>query len=237
MPQPTTLPPAPSRARAVGPWPAARSDGLPPNAQRLMVTGIIGLHIVAAWGLMQVREVREAVVSAAPLLFEMIAPEQPKPPVPPPPVPVTQKTPPPPLPVIAASPSPAPAPFVVAPPPVEPPPPAPVQIAPPAPPAPPVAPPPPKTIALSEVQFLKTPVLEYPPAARRARESGRVTLRFFIDEAGLPRQIQVSRSSGFARLDEAAVATMAKAVFKPYAENGQPIGVWAVIPLDFTLER
>lgn len=237
MPQPTDPPSVPPRARMAGAWPVAPADGLPPNAQRLMVTGIVGLHILVAWGLMQVREVREAVVSAAPLLFEMIAPEQPKPPVPPPPRPVTQKAPPPqPAPVIAAAPSPAPAPFVVAPPPVEPPPPAPVQLAAPAP-TPPAPPPPLKTIAASEVQFLRTPVLEFPAASRRARESGRVTLRLFIDEAGQPRQVQVSRSSGFVRLDEAAVATMNKALFKPYTENGQPIGVWAVIPLDFSLER
>jgi len=206
-----------------------------------MVAGVAVAHIAAVWGLLQVREVREAVAEMAPMIFSIVQPPAPTPPPAPPlpPKPQPQQKAPPPLPVVAAPPSPAPAPFVV---PVQPEPtPAPPQPvvlqAPPAPPAPPPPPPPPRTISATEVQFLKTPTLEYPLASRRARESGRVVLRFFIDERGLPRNVQVNRSSGFARLDEAAVAAIQRALFRPYAENGQAIGVWALVPLDFDLEK
>ena len=38
-------------------------------------------------------------------------------------------------------------------------------------------------------------------------------------------------------LDEAAVAAVKKARFKPYTENGQATAGWALIPIDFELEK
>ena len=81
------------------------------------------------------------------------------------------------------------------------------------------------------------PVPEYPRLSIRAGETGRVMLRIYIDEAGLPRTVQVERSSGHARLDEAGAAAMKKARFKPYTENGQAVAGWAFVPLDFALEK
>jgi periplasmic protein TonB len=59
----------------------------------------------------------------------------------------------------------------------------------------------------------------------------------FIDAQGLPRTPQVTRSSGFARLDDAAIAAVQQARFRPYTENGQPTAGWASIPIDFELEK
>ena len=87
------------------------------------------------------------------------------------------------------------------------------------------------------MQYLEPPVLEYPRASRRFNEAGRVMVRVYIDEAGMPRTVQVSPSSGFARLDDAAVAAVQKARFKPYTENGRPTAGWAFIPLVFDLEK
>ena len=144
--------------------------------------------------------------------------------------------------LIAAAPTPAltPAPFVVPPPPPE----VPVPVVPPpvavvAAPAPPAPPPPaPKVIPASAVQYLGDPPMpEYPRLSIRAGETGRVMLRIYIDEAGLPRTVQVDRSSGHPRLDEAAAVAMKKARFKPYTENGQAVAGWAFVPLDFALEK
>ena len=79
--------------------------------------------------------------------------------------------------------------------------------------------------------------MEYPRASRRMGEAGRVLLRVYIDEAGQPRQVLLAQSSGFARLDEAAIAAMKKARFKPYTENGRPTAGWAPAPIDFELEK
>lgn len=224
------------------PGPGDHGDALSPMQRRLMVAGIVAAHVGVVYGLMQIGAVREAVRQAAPMFVSLVAPETPPtpvPPAPPPPKPqVMPKRPPPPAPVIAAPPSPAPATFSVPAPPPEPPPPeppAPAAVV--APPAPPAPPPPPKIIPASAVQYLEPPVLEYPRLSRRNQESGRVMVRVYIDTAGLPRSVQVSQSSGFPRLDDAAVAAVSKARFKPYTENGQPTPGWALIPLNFELER
>jgi protein TonB len=62
-------------------------------------------------------------------------------------------------------------------------------------------------------------------------------VRVFIDEQGLPRDVQVSQSTGFARLDEAAVTAVRKTRFKPCIENGVAVSGWALIPIEFELER
>jgi len=225
-----------------------RRDALTPAQRHAMVGAIVAAHAVGLWGLLQIREVREAVADVAPMFVSVVAPEPAKlvPPPPPPPVqqPVTRK--PPPV-VIAAAPTPAPPAFVVPPPPdvvaPQPPPVAVVVPTPPAPPAPtppapPVPTPAPKIIPASAVQYLgEPPVPEYPRLSIRNSETGRVMLRIYIDEAGLPRAVQVEKSSGHARLDEAGAAAMKKARFRPYTENGQAVAGWAFVPLDFALEK
>lgn len=220
------------------------ADGLTPAQWRAVVAVIAALHGVAVWGLLQVREVREAVAQAAPMFVDLIATEAPKPvppvpPAPPPPRPQPPvKQPPPPAPLITAAPTPSPAPpAMVAPPP----PPQPALLAEPAPavvaaPAPPAPAPAPKVLPSSAVQYLIAPQPVYPPTSRRMAEQGRVLLRVFIDEAGLPQSVTVARSSGFARLDDAGLAAVQKARFKPPTQNGQPLSGWAQIPIDFELE-
>jgi protein TonB len=95
---------------------------------------------------------------------------------------------------------------------------------------------PPKNIPASAVQYLTPPLLDYPSASRRAGETGRVIVRVYIDEDGLPRQTQLHQTSGFARLDDAALAAVQKTRFRPYTENGHPTAGWALIPLSFDLE-
>lgn len=217
--------------------PGPRADVLAPAQRRVMVGLIIAAHGALAYGLLQVREVREIASQVAPMFVNLVAPEAPpKPPAPPPPVRVPPKPVPIEKPVIAAPPAPAqpPATFTVPPAPPEP-----VVVAEPSPPvqAPPAPPPAPRLIPASAVQYLEPPVLVYPRASRRAGESGRVVLRVFIDEAGLPRQVQVNQSTGFARLDEAAINAVQKARFKPYSDNGQAVSGWALVPLSFDLEK
>lgn len=219
-------------------------DDTPPLARRALVAGVLGAHVLAAWGLLQVESVRQAVGEVAPLVVDLLAP--PKPPAPPPlppplpPPPKLVKLPPPPPPIIAAAPSPAAASaaFVVAPPPPEPPPPEVVQapVAPLAPPAPPAAPPPPRTIPATAVEYLDPPAPTYPAASRRLGESGRVLIRVEIDTAGHARQVQLTRSSGSPRLDDAALAAVRAARFKPYTEDGRPLVVWTTVPIVFELE-
>ena len=250
------LPPRASTVAAEVPAPARRRppqdgngshDGLSPVQRRLMVGSIAAAHVVAVWALLQVREVRDAVAEVAPMFVSIVAPPAPPKiePPPPPPMPVQRRVTPPPR-VIAAAPTPAPAPFVVPAPPevVEPAPPqvvaapAPV-VAAPAPPAP--APPPPapapKVIPASEVEYLEPIEIVYPRLSIRMGETGTVMVRLLIDPTGMPRDVQVSRSSGHARLDDAAIAAVKKARFKPPTENGRPVAGVTNVPVNFQLEK
>jgi periplasmic protein TonB len=227
--------------RALPPLSAASGDELTPLQRRLAVAAIAGAHLAALYGLMQVGAVREAVRDAAPIFVDWIAPPAPPKPAPPPPPPkptVAPKPVPQPSPVIAAAPSPAPAAFVVAPaPPPEPAPPE-MPSALPAVVATPLAPPPaPRVIPASAVQFVVPPQPEYPRLSRRNRETGVVIVRVLVDSDGLPRTLQVEKSSGFERLDAAAVQALQRARFRPHTENGQPVEGWARVPLDFSLEK
>jgi periplasmic protein TonB len=217
----------------------ARGDRLPPGARHVLVAGVLGAHLAAGWALMQLDVVRNAVAEAAPLFVDLLAPPAPPQPPPPPPPPVVRKQPPKPPPIIAAAPSPSPEPPVFVAPPI--PEPAPVMAAPePAPPPPPPAPPAapePKVIPATAVRYINPPAPVYPTQSQRLREAGLVLLRVEIATDGRARQVLVARSSGFARLDDAAASAVRAARFAPYTENGTAFVVWTQVPIEFELER
>lgn len=77
---------------------------------------------------------------------------------------------------------------------------------------------------------------EYPSASRRLEEEGTVQLRFLVGIDGLVIQSQVEKSSGFARLDEAARAGLSKCQFKPGTVDGKPEQSWATMKYTWRLE-
>ncbi|MDP1679530.1 MAG: energy transducer TonB [Candidatus Nitrotoga sp.] len=166
-------------------------------------------------------------------------------PTPPKPVPVVKNTvtPPPVIPVINKMPSEQ---AITTPPvPPQPPvPPKPAEVAPPSEPAP-SAPPPsaplpppsqPKTVSTG-VEYLHAPEPEYPPLARRMGEEGRVTLRVLVNESGRPTRVDVQKTSGSPRLDEAARQAVLRAMFKPHIEDGRATTVYAIVPITFHLDN
>jgi protein TonB len=202
--------------------------------RRVALAALVAVHAVAVVGLLQASRLREVMVDAKPLFLAVVdAPAQAAPPRPLPPPP-SVKVPPPPqltLPLIATETTPAPAPLVA-------------QVLPPPPPAAPVAavqappapaPSLPRTIPPSAVQYLVAPAPVYSRVSARMRESGKAVVRVFIDEAGLPRNVQLASSTGFARLDDAALAAVRNCRFKPYLDNGVAVAGWAAVPIEFEL--
>jgi protein TonB len=92
----------------------------------------------------------------------------------------------------------------------------------------------PKTI--SSVEYLQPPQPEFPSMSRRMGEQGKVLLRILVNEKGRAERIDIQHSSGFARLDEAARAAAARALFKPYIEDGKAMSVYVVVPIGFQLD-
>lgn len=217
--------------------------GEAPRRRRWLLVGIAALHLLGFWGLSRVQNLRQTVARVAPVVVRLVAPAEP--PKPQPPVPTAlpdMKAPAVPLiepPVIAVATAPAPALVVAALPP--PPPPAPVQATPaPAPVAqivPPPAPPALKRVPASAVRYIREPRTAVPLMSKRLRESGVVHLRVVVDVNGLPREITLAKSSGFARLDEQALQDMRSARFAPQTENGQPIEWEVIAPMSYELDR
>lgn len=210
--------------------------------RRLMAAGVVALHVLLLWGLSQVQDVRRTVARMTPVVVRLIAPAEPPKPLPPVPVAMpTLQVPTPTFiepPLIAIAAAPAPSPVVAALPPPPPPTPVVAQAAP-APVVPVVAPAPPaiKQIPASAVRYLREPRMTVPLMSKRLRESGIVYLRVVVDTRGLPREITLSQSSGFARLDEQALQDMRSARFVPQTDNGQPVEWEVITPMSYEVDR
>lgn len=108
----------------------------------------------------------------------------------------------------------------------------------------PVAAPPPKPAPAASV---KTPPStqgrgaritqpEYPPASRRAGEEGTVHLQVYVLESGRAGEIKIAKSSGFPKLDEAAVKEVQRNWrFVPGKEDGKPVAMWHIFAVTFRL--
>lgn len=75
----------------------------------------------------------------------------------------------------------------------------------------------------------------YPPASRRAGEEGTVRLKVLVDEKGRPRDVAVAQSSGFSRLDEAAMQAVRKWRFVAATDGTNPVSAWTQVAITFRL--
>ncbi|MDO8699181.1 MAG: energy transducer TonB [Rhodoferax sp.] len=77
---------------------------------------------------------------------------------------------------------------------------------------------------------------EYPALSRRREEQGSVMLKLLIGVNGNVLESQIEHSSGFARLDEAARAALAKCQFKAGTIDGKPEPSWASMKYTWRLD-
>ncbi|WP_086382278.1 energy transducer TonB [Caballeronia sordidicola] len=64
---------------------------------------------------------------------------------------------------------------------------------------------------------------EYPALSRRRGESGTAVVKFVVGLTGKIENIELKKSSGSSRLDDAALDAMRSSACKPYKENGEAI--------------
>lgn len=94
----------------------------------------------------------------------------------------------------------------------------------------------PKVIASSALRYIDPPKPVYPRLSTELCETGTVTLNILVNEWGVPTEVSVDKTSGHERLDQAAVAAMRAARFKPYTEAGQARPIRAYPPIKFQLD-
>jgi protein TonB len=191
----------------------------------------IGLHVALVAALLAHAPLREQLAEMAPLMVSLIQPaKDPQPTELPRPKPLTKQT--------LRKPELRQEPLLMAPaasaePPA-------ITAAPPAPPQPAEAivasaPPAPVSPPQFNADYLNNPAPQYPALSRRLGEEGRVMLRVFVDERGLPARVELRSSSGHQRLDGIALETVRQWKFVPARRGDQAISAWVLVPISFSL--
>ena len=212
------------------------------NRRLVIASSVLLLHVAVLWALQSglMRRAVEVIVPGE-VLSELLSPPAPpaaspqapvaqrRPPQPQPPRPQVQPTPP--LPTTTAEPA-----QVIAP-------------AAPAAPAPAsmeastvaakaAAPAAPARVELpsSDAAYLNNPRPSYPALSRRLGEQGKVVVRVLIGVDGKAQQAEIRTSSGYDRLDQAALATVRSWRYLPGTRGGVPEAMWFNVPINFVLE-
>jgi protein TonB len=238
MPSPLISPGNPAAALHAHSSRSIESSGLNPRVIAASVA-VVAIHAALLAVVLTMRnEPPPLAIVSKTITAELISPAPPQPlaapvaiqstPVPPPPKPVPPKPQPKPKPVIQphVKSAPTPLPETTAPSPVAAAAPEPA----PAPPAPPAAAPAigrptmelnaPKDVAHLECNIA---VPDYPAMSRRRGESGTALVKFVVGLTGKIENIELKKSSGSSRLDDAALDAMRSSACKPYKENGVAI--------------
>jgi protein TonB len=108
---------------------------------------------------------------------------------------------------------------------------APIQAAPAAPPSPPAL-----QLPSSDADYLHNPKPAYPAVSRRLNEQGRTTIRVLIGTDGQPQRAEIGKSSGFSRLDDAALATVMRWRYVPGKRGGVAEAMWFSVPINWVLD-
>jgi protein TonB len=104
--------------------------------------------------------------------------------------------------------------------------------------APPAPPAPPSIVQASDLgnKMVAGKAPSYPVDSRRKREEGTVVLTLTLGLDGRVASIAVSKTSGFARLDEAALSAVRKWRWEPIMRNGQPVMVRGLVEIPFVIK-
>ncbi|MCI0655214.1 MAG: energy transducer TonB [Methylococcaceae bacterium] len=110
-----------------------------------------------------------------------------------------------------------------------------------APSAPPVsnrsAPGPASDLAASfNAAYLHNPAPQYPAISRRLGEQGVVLLSVTVTAGGAASSVSIQSSSGWSRLDQAALNCVKDWRFVPARRSGQAVNASVIVPIRFSLE-
>ncbi len=87
----------------------------------------------------------------------------------------------------------------------------------------------------SQADYLNNAKPPYPPLSRRLGEQGQVLVRVLIGADGVAQKAEVKQSSGFERLDQAALSAAMRWRYLPGRRGGVPEAMWFTVPISFAL--
>lgn len=89
--------------------------------------------------------------------------------------------------------------------------------------------------AIFDAAYLSNAAPSYPSLSRQLEEEGTVILNAYVSADGKSQDVIIKKSTGFSRLDEAAIATVKKWNFIPAKQGDKIIASWVQIPISFVL--
>ncbi|MCY4574927.1 MAG: energy transducer TonB [Gemmatimonadetes bacterium] len=91
-------------------------------------------------------------------------------------------------------------------------------------------------VAEPVLRFTETPV-EYPVDLWDANVEGVALVRVLVNVEGVVDSVTIAEGSGNAALDSAALRGAREMEFEPARRNGEPVRVWARVPVHFSKPR
>ena len=88
-----------------------------------------------------------------------------------------------------------------------------------------------------QAAYATNPKPVYPLASRRLNESGVSRLHVLVGPDGRVQQIELERSSGFSRLDKAAMSAVRDWKFAPARQGEAAVAAWVLVPVNWNLEN
>lgn len=201
----------------------------------ILIAVVVGFHALLLLALVKLDVIPMGKPKPKPLVIELLRMPPPPPPAAPPPEPEVVPPPREVTPVVVA-----PAPIVQTPAPVamiatapKAPPPQAAVAGPPAAPAGPVGP-----IAVDDLstKMISASPPKYPVESRRRKEQGTVFLSVLVGVDGSVQDVSVSRSSGFTRLDKAALDAVRRWRWSPLVRGGAAVMVRGIVDIPFVLQ-
>lgn len=86
-----------------------------------------------------------------------------------------------------------------------------------------------------DADYLDNPPPAYPRLSKRLNESGRTVLMVHVDADGLPLQVNLHTSSGYGRLDQAALDAVRRWRFIAAKQGDKAVAAWVLVPIHFAL--
>ena len=84
-----------------------------------------------------------------------------------------------------------------------------------------------------DADYLHNPAPTYPSQSRRLKEEGTVLLLVRVSADGAPTEVEVRQSSGFERLDDAALQAVRQWRFVPAKRGSQNVAASVLVPIQF----
>jgi protein TonB len=87
-----------------------------------------------------------------------------------------------------------------------------------------------------DADYLDNPPPVYPRLSKRLNEAGNTLLMVHVDADGLPVQVALQSSSGYQRLDQAAIEAVRRWRFIAAKQGDKSVAAWVVVPIHFALK-